>query len=69
MVKLHVELIDRLEAASAALSEAIDVIGDEYGSGDELFDKAVEARDIASRIAARLQSNADTYGEMAHLGI
>jgi hypothetical protein len=69
MAELHIELIDRLREASAALSASVHVIGDCFGSDDELFDLVVQASETAGRAADRLEGRADTYGEMVHLGI
>jgi hypothetical protein len=68
MPKLYIELIDQLEAASAALGEAKSVIYDLYGPKDELVDQLIEARNVADRAAERLQERADEYGEMVHNG-
>jgi hypothetical protein len=69
MADLHIELIDRLREAASSLRSAMGVIGDEYGSDDELFDKLSEAASVADSAADRLESAADTYGEMIHHGI
>lgn len=69
MPKLYIDLIDRLEEAAAAVREAQSVVGDCFGSDDELFDQLGDAARAADYAASRLQGRADTYGEMAHNGL